>query len=238
MTLSRLLYRRPLGVPWATLLLFAGCVGTTLPMFFSDRYYLILGVGHERADNPHIRWWHTVVSVFVHGGGFPGTTAHLAINSTFLLVLGGLVERTLGAGRLVALSLACLAAEAIALRLAGVHAQGISGVVWSYALFAPALLAHAWRRDRRDPLFPLVALILLVAVLGLVKRWHLLSVAVGLPFFLAWRGTLHANLLRIDSGEPPSVWGPPARSVAVGVAALLCAFTLAMTLGAVLGLVR
>jgi membrane associated rhomboid family serine protease len=242
MTTTRALLRAPLGFPWATASFVAGCVITTLPMLVSTRYHLILGVGNEVADNPHVRWWHAIVTPFVHGGGFPGTAAHLAINVSLFVVLGSLLERTLGTGRFFALCAACLGAGTSVQLARGQYAHGISGVAWAFVAFAPLVIAHALRsegsRTLRDPALLLVALLLAVGVLGLVVKWHLLAVLVAAPFVLAWRGVLRRNLESVDRGQPVSVWGPRARAVGIAVPALLAAFSAAMTLGAVLGYVR
>jgi membrane associated rhomboid family serine protease len=211
-------------------------------MFFDRRYYLILGVGHEDADNPHIHSWHTIVTMFVHGGGFPGTTAHLLINLTYLVIAGGILERSLGSGRFFALSFACMIASWTLQIALDLHGHGISAVVWSYVAFAPLLLAHGFRAQRwrilKDPVRWIVLAIFLTGLIGLIKKWHLLAILIGIPFAIAWRGTLRQNLERIARGEPPLEWSGTARSLGIAVPFALTAFTLAATLLAVLGYLR
>jgi membrane associated rhomboid family serine protease len=239
MTSSKALLRAPLGFPWVTTLFVAGCVITTLPMFFSRHYYLVLGVGHEDADNPHIRWWHAIVTTFVHGGGFPGTTAHLVINCAFFLVLGSLIERTLGAGRFGLLCATCLGVGAALKFALGRYAHGISNVNWSFVMFAPVFIGHAWRTERtralKDPVFLLVVLLFIIGLLGLVNTWHSIAMLVGMPFVLIWRNVLRDNLRRIDHDQPPALWGAAARLMAVALPALLGGFSVVMTLAAILG---
>ncbi|MBI5532440.1 MAG: rhomboid family intramembrane serine protease [Deltaproteobacteria bacterium] len=242
MTNLRALLRAKLGLPWVTLLFVAGCVATTLPMYFDRGYYLILGVGHEDADNAHIRWWHALVTTFVHGGGFPGTTAHLVINSVFFLVLGSMIERVLGSGRFGALCAACWCVG-LALKI-GLHryAHGISNINWAFVVFAPVFIGHGWRTERarafKDPVFLLVVVLFVLGLIGLVNTWHAIAMLVGMPFVLAWRRVLRDNLRKMDQGEPLDRWQGAARMAAIAFPAALAGFSIVMTLGAVLGKVR
>ena len=239
MTLSNALFRARLGFPWCTAIFVAGSVLTSLPMFFSSHYYLILGAGNEQADNPRIHWWHTVVTTFVHGGGFPGLTAHLAINCAFFLVLGSLLERTLGTARYGALCGACLVVS-FALKVAlSRYAHGISNVAWSFVALAPVLIGHAWRKHRgralRDPVFVAVVVLFVLGLIGLVNTWHAVAMLVGMPFVFAWRAVLRDNLHRVDTGQPLDRWGRWATGVAIAVPALLAGSSVSMSIAAVLG---
>jgi membrane associated rhomboid family serine protease len=236
------LLRARLGFPWASMLLVAGCVLTTLPMLFSSHYYLILGAGNEQADNPNIRWWHTVVTTFVHGGGFPGVTVHLAINCAMLLVLGVLLERALGTGRFFALCATCLGLSWVLKVVLHRYAHGISSVVWAFVIFAPVFLGHAWRVDRgrafRDPALLAVVLLFVIGLLGLVNTWHTVAMVAGMPFLFAWRTVLRDNLRKLDQGRAPDRWEGFPRIAGIALPALLVAFSTALTLAAVLGVLK
>jgi membrane associated rhomboid family serine protease len=237
--MRRLWLSPTLPFPWATSLLVLGCVVTTAPMFISRDFYLVLGAGHETADTPQLSWWHPFVTPFVHGGGFPGTSLHLAINCTLFVFLGTLVERTLGAGRFMLLTGTCLAVNMVLKEwLVGGRAHGASGMTWSYLLFGLQMLRHVFRRDRaralRDPVLWVDAVLLVFCVVGLVKHWHLWDLLASVPFFLAWRGLLSRRLEAIDAGHraPERSWADRAGIAAAG---LLCSFTSFMAVAAILG---
>ena len=105
-------------------------------MFFSDRYYMVLGAGYGDIDVVSLRWWHTLVTPFVHGGGWPGAAAHLLINCALFIFLGGMVERLLGAGRFFLVTGTSLGIQMVLKEiLVDGRAHGASGMTWSYLLF-------------------------------------------------------------------------------------------------------
>jgi membrane associated rhomboid family serine protease len=183
----------------------------------------------------------------VHGGGFPGTTAHLLINCVLFVFLGSLVERTLGSGRFFLLTGTCLVVHTVVhtvlkeLIVQG-RAQGASGMTWSYGLFVSLMLIHVLSRDGRrslrDPSVWFVSLLLLFCCIGLLKHWHLWNLLVSVPFFFWWRPALRLNLAHIDQGGEPDRWPPNANLVGVTASALLCVFTTGMTVAAVLGVLH
>jgi membrane associated rhomboid family serine protease len=243
MKLRRLFFGRGLGFPYATMLLVAACVVTSLPLFFDTRYYLVLGIGYYDVDRLTVEWYHRLVTPFVHGGGFPGLSAHLAINCSLFLVLGTLTERVLGSGRFAAVTFASLAVQILLMEII-THGRGhgASGMTWSYPLFVGAILVfvgrRAGRRSLADPLFLLCGLLLVFEAIGLVKHWHLWNLLVSVPFFLAWRRTLIENLSRIACGEAPDRWRPVCNRLGIAVAAGLCLFTTSMTVAAVAGILH
>lgn len=69
---------------------------------------------------------------------------------------------------------------------------------WSYGLFIAAALYAQWcdQRSRlfRDPVSIAMTFWLVFAFVGLIIRWHLFSVLVSVPFFLAWRKLFQERL--------------------------------------------
>lgn len=223
-----------LARPRVALTLFVGCALATAPMYFNDALYHVLG-----ADTPSFRWWHLVETRFVHGGGFPGTTAHLAINGAILLLFGVPLERLLGSGRLFTLLVSTTAATALAGSLLHRHANGISGTAWGTVALAAPLLVAIWRRDARraarDPLTWLASLLALVAALGMAVMWHAVSVVAALPLALLWRKTLAENYRRFCAAEAPDLGDPSLGTVGAAVAFAVVAMVGAITAAGVLG---
>jgi len=243
MTGGKLLFRARLGFPWGTALLVLACVLTTLPLFFSHDLYLVLGTGDETRERPTLAWWHPVVAKFVHGGGWPGTAAHLIINCTFFIFLGSLTERLLGSGRFFLVTFAGLVVSIVLTEIiAGGRGHGASGMTWSYLLFTGQVLVHLWRTEKRrslkDPGALFLALLFVLQLIGLVNHWHRYNLAASIPFFLWWRRVLGDNLDRVEQGRPLDRWRPSLNRLGILGAALLCLFTASLTLAAVLGLVR
>ena len=240
--LSQLIFGRILPVPRVTWLLTAACVLTTLPMFFSRRYYLILGVGDERVDARRLRWWHPLTTVFVHGGGWPGTTAHLLINCSLFVVLGSLTERLLGAGRYASLLGVCLGVHLLLKELLiDGRGHGASGMTWSYLPFSVFVLVWSWkrrgRRVLRDPIAVVTGLMVLFELLGLVKHWHLWNALTAVPFFIRWRSTVRDNLQQIAVGGTPDLGARWANICGCGATAALVAVPLLLTVAAVAGMI-
>jgi hypothetical protein len=236
-----------LRFPWVIALLVACCVLVTAPSFVEPRrFFLTLGVGFCDEDGP-VHWWHYLVTPFVHGRGvgcgFPPTWFHLAINVALFAFQGALVERLLGAGRTALLTLTCFAVQ-IPLRywLVDGRAHGASGMTWSYLLFVLVWLRWSFGQQRwsmlRDWVTLVLVLLSLFAILGLIKHWHLWNLLVSLPFFLAWRKTLTANIERAARGDALELGLRRANAAGVAVTAALLAFNLLFVGAALAGWVE
>lgn len=242
-----LLYGEKLGVPWVTLLLVVTCFMVTLPLYFDPRrFYLTLGVSYCEEDGL-VHWWHYIVSHFVHGTGcpfpaFPPIGFHIGINVVLFVFQGMLVERVLGSGRTALVTFTSLAVQIVLMHIliAG-RGHGASGMTWSYLLFSWQWLAWTWKRVRwqmlKDWVTCVLALLSVLAVVGLIKHWHLWNLLVSLPFFLVWRKTFAANVESVARGEPLALdrgkrgWN----AAGIGVAAAVWAFCAYFVLAAVLG---
>jgi membrane associated rhomboid family serine protease len=196
-----LLFRLPLGPAWASYALIASCIFVTLPLFIDPaRYYPIIGVGYCEYDAP-IYWYHWLLTHFVHGTGcgFPPTWFHLTVNTSLFFFHGAVVERVLGSARFALLTATNLIVSIVGSAwLVDGRSHGASGFSWSYGLFIAAALYLQWcdQRSRmfRDPVSIAMAFWLVFAFLGLIIRWHLFSILVSVPFFLAWRKRFHERL--------------------------------------------
>lgn len=196
-----LLFRLPLGVPWAAVILSASCVLVTLPVLYDpQRFYLSVGVSYCEQEG-EVHWYHPLLTQFVHGVGcgFPPTWFHLFVNVSLFLLFGGLVERVLGSARFALLTAASLIIGAVLCQwLVGGHGHGASGITWSYAPFAAFALHGMWRERRgqmfRDGVTVLMLCWLVFCMLGLIVRWHVFAVLVALPFLLSWRTRFDARL--------------------------------------------
>jgi membrane associated rhomboid family serine protease len=209
------LFRLPLGAPWASYALIANCVLVTLPLFIDPaRFYPVIGVGYCEQDST-IHWYHALLTQFVHGVGcgFPPTWLHLTINTALFLFHGALVERVLGSARFALLTATNLAVAIVSSHLlVGGRSHGASVMSWSYGLFCALALHALWRAQRwhmfRDGVTCLMALWLVCSALGLIVPWHVLSVVVSLPFFIAWRGLFMQRLSAVSRQRTPADrWG-------------------------------
>ena len=235
-----LLYRARLGFPWVIALLSLSCLLVTAPLFIEPRrFYLTLGVGFCEEDGV-VRWWHHLVTNFVHGAGcwFPPTWFHLGVNVALFIFQGALVERVLGAGRVALLTFSCLIVHIVLVYLlVDGRGHGASGMTWSYLLFAIHWLVRAWKTARwrmfADWVTCALVLLSLFATLGLIKHWHLWNLLVSVPFYLAWRKTFASNLDDLSGADH-------GRGNAVGVtaAALVLAFNAYFVAAAVGGQIQ
>lgn len=243
-----LLYRQRLGVPWVTLLLVVSCFAITTPLWIDPRrFYLTLGVDYCE-ETGVVHWWHAIVAHFVHGTGcpfpaFPPIGLHLGINVCLFVFQGMLMERVLGSGRAALVTFTSLAVQIplVAILIDG-RGHGASGMTWSYLLFTIDWLHFSWKRDRwrmlRDWATDVSLFWALLAVVGLVKHWHLWNLLVSVPFYLAWRKTLRANFVAISEGRAPDRGTPRANAIGVAVSAAILAFNLYFLLAAIVGWIR
>jgi membrane associated rhomboid family serine protease len=235
--IQHLLLRR--HVPVVSAVLLASCIVGTLPMFFDERFYLVLGV-----ESPRIHWWHFVTATFVHGGGFPGKVAHLVVNGLFIAVFGSVIERTLGAGRLVLCSLTSWSMNRLG-RWAlwgSWYAHGISGATWGYCVLASPVLLRALRRARlsllRDPIAVVALLLTVFGAIGAFAGLHALSLAVHAGFLILWRKLLRANLDQLERGGVPDTGPLPFRAAGISLVALVAALNAAVVVAAISGTIH
>jgi len=243
-----LLYRARLGIPWVTLLLVITCFMITLPLYVDPRrFYLTLGVSFCEEDGI-VHWWHYLVAHFVHGTGcpfpaFPPIGLHIGINVALFVFQGMLAERVLGAGRIALLTFTALAVQnVIEYFLIGGRGHGASGMTWSYLLFSLQWLHWAFRRERwrmmKDWVTAVLVPLSLLAIVGLVKHWHLWNLLVSVPFFLVWRKTFAANLEALAAGRPLDRGAPRANAAGVAAAAGLWAFNAYFLIAAIAGWIQ
>ena len=196
-----LLFRLPLGVPWATVALIASCMLVTLPVLYDpQRFYLSIGVGYCEQDG-EVRWYHPLLTQFVHGVGcgFPPAWFHLGVNVSLFMFHGALLERVLGAARFALLTAASLIVSgALCQWLVDGHGHGASGITWSYTPFAALAVYAIWREHRgrmfRDGVTVVMLVWLVFCVLGMIIRWHVFAVLVAIPFLLMWRAPFRERL--------------------------------------------
>lgn len=239
MLLGKLLLHKKLQWPLGTMLLLACCFAATLPMYLDPGLYFVLG-----GDAPVHRWWQPLVAQFVHGGGWPGPTAHLLANSLILLMGGSLIERVLGPARFLLLSLCCFLMFGLFMWRTHYPANGFSAVTFSYWLVLAAALQRAWRIERwqmlTDPLSTLGAVVLLFLIAGAPKLTHAVAVLMSVPFAIAWWDIIQKNLQQIEQGidfGSLDTGRPDANRFALIAVVLLLGFEVTMAAGAMLGLI-
>ncbi len=238
--------RLRLGFPWCAALLAAACVLVTLPALIAPaRFYLVLGAGCCELDNPHMHWWHPLVTPFLHGVGCgtAPTLLHLVANVALFVLHGAIIERLLGSARFALLTLTGLVVHMLlSYVIASGRTHGASGMTWSYLLFVGFVLAWMYRRERwrwlRDPLSTAVAAAFVLGLAGLTKHWHVWSVLVSVPFLLAWAPSMRGNLERIAAGSAPVLGSVAGRIAGIGCCAALVAFDGVVVVGAVAGWIR
>lgn len=254
MTYSTILTRRGLGFPIVTFTLVLGCLVISLPILFETNIYDLFALWSE---DP--RPWQSVTHQFCHGEhGGANFWPHLITNLSFIVLFGGVIERLLGSGRFFTLTMAGFFTNLIRISfLTNNVSNGASGYCWGYVVFAVPVLIWIWRRQKwralRDVFFVLATVTAVFGIFGLALIiWirdsslinntniaHLVSILTAVPFFLAWRKLLFANLTGIETRnrmlEPhnQSTWD----KTAVGLAALLLFFNVAMAVSAMTGLI-
>jgi membrane associated rhomboid family serine protease len=186
------------------------CLGVSVPSaFFPQVFDLFSG------ELPHEYWFQHFTLAFQHGArGMPlAILGHLAVNIFLLLTCSRLVERLLGSGRFLLLSLVAWGGYALAQQVCCIWINGASGIIWAYSPFL--LLPIRWSRSNpqwKRTAGTCLALLLLMwgavtLALGLVpflsdpgqslmrtfffgNLFHLTATAIGFVFFALWSRNL------------------------------------------------
>jgi len=173
--------RRRAPVPILTYSFLALCVLVTVPSIFIPSLYSYLGGTKPLTSN-----WQLLTLPFQHGfHGFPAIL-HLGLDALLLLYCGVFAERLLGRTRFALLTLAAMAAFAVAHQCPVVEGHGSSGVIWAYAPIVLVALRHE-RRKLRDGkrLHPYLEL----GEMVLVLMWGIITVIMTvLVYSLGYRG--------------------------------------------------
>ncbi|MGE5550545.1 MAG: rhomboid family intramembrane serine protease [Bacteroidota bacterium] len=243
---SENLYSRLKGFPPVVFLLILSCCVITIPLLIQPKLYEVLGCDTSVRQF----FWQYLTSSFAHGAPVnpvPPTLPHFLGNALMIALLGAVIERVLGSGRFLLLTLATLATHTIWKTTAG-GGNGASGFCWGYTVFIVPILYWEWRQRRkevlRDPLYlglaalTAFALFGVAAVLSAMGRslWngngtnqaHAYSILTALPFAFFWYKTMRENWRRLGQGEPIEGGRSWLRTAALGAGALLLAFNSAL----------
>jgi len=160
--------------------------------------------------------WQPVTAAFLHG--WPGMPAlfHLAMNLVLLAVVGPMVERVLGTSRMLILSLAALAANALTVHLTD-GANGTSLILWAwgpplYVALRADVAGRTLDRSRGRGILGLMYVgipVLLtgapylagwrgspLVAFGMANAFHAVATAVGVGLAIAWRDRIRSRVAR------------------------------------------
>lgn len=173
--------------PVVTYAFFACCLTVTIPTLIHPSLYDIFG-----GIRPRQHWWQPFTATFEHG--WPGLhgSIHLALNTFMIFECGRPCERLLGSGRFLLLSLASLAANALAVSLTE-GANGSSMVIWSWG--PPLFVAMTWAKRQGPGVDQSAGYRRLRSVL--ILMYGVVVVLMGLlPYLSGWRGNPLVSLLK------------------------------------------
>jgi membrane associated rhomboid family serine protease len=203
------------GRPWVARGLLLACVAVYALQVFAPAAFQL--AGDFSADLVRAgEWWRLVTGNFLHGGA-----AHLLLNGLGLLVLGSLVEMTLGrAGALFVVAASGLGAMAGCYAAGYVHALGASGIVaglvgallWT-EIRRPESIPATWRIPRWILLAAIAGDTILLAFVPGVAHW---AHAAG---FAAGAAAASAAAPSLERAGPPR-WLRVADAAALGLAGL------------------
>ncbi len=242
MPLWKIMYPRWKDLPPVTMLLALSCLVISIPLFFSQELYAILGYDSWLGDD----YWKLITSSFAHGnpgGGSAGIAPfpHMLGNVLAIVLLGALIERLLGSGRFFLLTLATFTTHTIWKVLYG-GGNGASGFCWGYVVVAAPILFWEWQKRKKqvfkDPLylfivffsaFMLIGVATVLEIQGLefwngTNQAHVVSVLTALPIVFLWWNVMRKNWQRLEKDEPLDHGRPLLNAGAVGVSLLLLAF--------------
>ncbi len=220
MPLWKIMYPRWKDLPPVTMLLALSCLVVSVPLFFSQELYAVLGydsgLGHD--------YWKLITSSFAHGGSgsmvvpaFP----HFLGNFAAIMLLGALIERVLGSGRFFLLTLATFTTHTI-WKVGWGGGNGASGFCWGYVVLAAPILFWEWQKRKkqvfRDPLYVGIVLLAAFMVVGVptvlaiegrdlwndngTNQAHAISMLTALPFVFLWWNVMRANWQQLQKDEP------------------------------------
>ncbi len=221
--LSKYYFRKGIGFPYLSVLLFLSCLLVSIPTYLSLKYYSLFGASESVA----YPWQNPITSQLEHGSylgeltgeGIP-LLVHLIFNLLVILVMGILAERILGTFRFLLLTVTAGLVSYLIMILFHLYENGASGIVWAYGPVAFVILIKLLRKNKRlllkDVTFYLSALLLLlmwiiISLIGGTSTliFHLAATLVGAVFTWIWRRDIHARTIRIaDNEELPKRTNP------------------------------
>jgi membrane associated rhomboid family serine protease len=213
--LTRILLHGGTGFPFVSLGLALSCIVISLPQYFHPNLYTVLSF---LPANP--RWWQFFTFQFSHGEPVMGVP-HLISDVLSILFFGTIIERLLGSGRFIVLSLATFSTCFICVELLGsTVANGASGIFWGYLVFILPVLMWIWKKEQskvfQDIFYDLAGVNALFMIIGVaIFSWitthtiinntnivHSVSVITAVPLFFLWRKPLEENLDHVENGLP------------------------------------
>lgn len=208
------LYRNPkYGFPLISAVLFITCTIVTIPTAFQHELYDIFAM----QSRPFF-FWQVFSGIFEHSI-FPGwfIWAHFLGNMSMVIAFGILIERLIGSGKMLLLTL--LAAVSYAaffqIRFAGqfTHGSGASGIVYAYAPVALyslwKFIKHANYHCKKDFLLYLLAFEFLFVwgFITAVSSWsgtniyHLLATMIGTLFCIGYKKQIDKEIACVVNGD-------------------------------------
>jgi rhomboid protease GluP len=185
--------RRQLPVPWVA----GSVVAISAIAFLIDRLITLeqtpflvwkLGALYGPAVTDG-QWWRVLSTIFIHGSpnDFGMSVMHIGFNMWVVVTLGFMLERVIGSGRMLIISLAtAIGASAFALHFNyDVPTVGASGMILGWA---GAILPIATQQGRRSIGTWLVQVAVLSLIPGVSWSAHLGGFLLGIPCGLALRG--------------------------------------------------
>lgn len=222
--IEKLYSNKKYGFPLISSVLFITCTIVTIPTAFQHELYDIFAM-----QSKPFFFWQAFSGIFEHSI-FPGwfIWAHFLGNMTMVIAFGILIERLIGSGKMLILTL--LAAVSYAaffqIRFAGqfTHGSGASGIVYAYA---PVAIYSLWKfikqanyNYRKDFLLYLLAFEFLFAwgFVTAVSSWsgtniyHLLATIIGTLFCIGCKKQIDKEIEYVVKGDmiaqkqPKSKW--------------------------------
>ncbi len=204
--ISKILFNKYLPFPHISFSIFLSCIIISIPILFNDVLYAFLAANVGLAFP-----WQYLTSVFAHGPE-PPLLIHLFINLLIIIFCVAITEKLLGAWR-VFLLLVVTAFVLTFIRFETYNFyNGISSFIFAFAPFTVMILFKIFRKQVWGDNYYILTLFVLLAVFILYPIYfsiidsflsernalHLISIIIGVIFFVLWKKRLFSVLTRAN----------------------------------------
>ncbi|MFX0063249.1 MAG: rhomboid family intramembrane serine protease [Candidatus Hermodarchaeota archaeon] len=211
--LSNLLRSKNLDLPYGTILFVLNCLIVTIPLLFFPVHSLF---APNPAKNQFLQF---LICQFGHGGPNLPTWYHLVPNLLGIIIIGFLVERSMGTTRYILLLASAYLAVIAYCILVNKYGLGSSGLLFSYWPFMIAILYQEWKERKRQAFKDLKFLFLLFlnifAPISSIVTWtplwsftnivHFIGILTGGLLLFIWRNPYFSNLDTISQGDKEEI---------------------------------
>ncbi|MHA1989342.1 MAG: rhomboid family intramembrane serine protease [Candidatus Hodarchaeales archaeon] len=208
MIVKRLFTERELPIPFGTVIFAISCIIVTLPLLFFPLH-------KEFTPNPsRNQFFQFIINLFGHGSENFDTLFHLLPNLVGIILLGTILERSIGTIRFGILLVSSWFTVTLFQLFVNIYGLGSSGIFYSWFPFILVILYYDYKQDSsvvKNPFFLLILVASLYSVFITPFYWaqfgglfyftnsvHYVAMITGVIILYFWKKQFFQNLDKIN----------------------------------------